>query len=199
MSDYYEPHPRLVLERPVLLAGQVGSGVSAMARHVCGRTGLSLTEVDRFLEHREGRSLARLATEWGADRLAEETADALDSLVAKRPAGLLVLGNAWPALSKKRRAQLMETVHGVYIARPEAFLRARVQREVARVGDWIVQGWDGWPNTDAETEEARRFFSIRKPLLLAAQSLVEAGEQHENEVAEVLLASLESVFQADPV
>ena len=199
MSDYYDPHPRLVLERPVLLAGQIGSGVAAMARHVCGRTGLSLTEVDRFLEHREGRSLARLATEWGAKRLAKETSDALRSLVSKRPAGLLVLGNAWPGLSEQGQAQLMSTVHGVHIARPEAFLWQRIQNEVTRVGDWIVQDWRGWPNTDVNSQEAGRFFAVRRPLLLSAESLVEAGEQHENEVAEVLLASLESVFQADPV
>jgi shikimate kinase len=203
LSDYYDPHPRLTLERPVLLAGQIGCGSAAMARNVCGRTGLSFVELDRELEHRAGRSLARLATEWGRDRLAREASLALLELAAKRPAGLIVLANAWPAIPEGYLERLRERVHLVHIDRPRSFLVPRLEQEVARAGDWIVASWPGWPSAAETPEEQTRqsadFFSEREPLLLSAHSMLDAGTQHANAIAEILLESLEGVFQADPI
>lgn len=203
MSDYYDPQPRLVLDQPILLAGQIGCGAAAIARNVCGRTGLSFVEVDRFLEHRAGRSLARLATEQGREALARSTTTALLELVPKRPAGLIVLGNAWPWQDDGFFEQLLAGVHLVQIVRPAAFLLPRIENEVARAGDWIVADWPNW-GRDSETPEesvahAERFLANRLPLLQIAQTLLDAGEQHENSVAEILLASLERVLEADSI
>lgn len=201
-GDYYDPHPRLVLDRPVLLAGQIGCGAAAIARNVCARTGLSFVEIDRDLEHRAGRSLARIATEDGPGRLEAWAGEVLLHLARQRPAGLVVLSNAWPPQDSGFLEELASLVQIVRIDRSPQFLGPRLDTAVSRSGDWIVSAWPGWAQAMAsDTVQDRasrdRFLARRSPLLDSAQTLLDAGDQHENAAAEILMAALERVLDAD--
>ena len=96
-ADYYSPHPRVVLGRPLVLAGEMGCGIPAIGRGIAARTGLRFCELDRVIEHAAGRSLARIDAP-AARRATEARADgALATVLARRPCGVVVLDRAWPA------------------------------------------------------------------------------------------------------
>lgn len=194
MSDYYEPHPRFVLEKPVVLAGQLGCGVAAIARHVSGRTGVRFEEIDRLIEHEAGSSLARLAVEEGRDRIEARSAELIRRIVTRRPFGLIVLGSAWPGEAVSQI--LSRETHFIHVERPLAFLRKRLPQQIERDGDWITGGLFDWTQPEADHEP---LFERRRPLLSAAHGVLDAGDQHASAVAGILLDSLERVSAAESI
>ena len=193
-SDYYEPHPRLTLDRPVVLGGQLGCGAAAIARGVAGRTGLPFSEVDRLIEHEAGCSLARLAEQGGRERVDAWSRTVLTRLVDQRPFGLIALGSAWPGLEIERL--LRRRAHFLAVERSRDHLNARIAKRVARAGGWLVEGFDAWSEADASWQP---LFELRRPLLERAHGLLDAGDLHENAVVEVLLESLEPVFTGERI
>ena len=98
LSDYYDPHPRLRLERPIVLAGDIGCGAAAVAWQIAAQTGIGFVSIDRLIEHEAGCELARLAVEEGSARLVARTDAVLDRVANETPFGIVVIDRAWPSL-----------------------------------------------------------------------------------------------------
>ena len=97
-SHYYDPHPRFLLERPLVLLGHPGAGVSAVGRNLCGLTGLPFNPVGRLTEGTLGRSRARVALEDGIDFLREMEWKELERALARKPCGAHTRED-WPVVN----------------------------------------------------------------------------------------------------
>lgn len=194
MSDYYEPHARLRLGKTVVLGGQIGCGAAAIGRNVAARIGLSFSEVDRLIEHDAGMSLAKLAFEDGPGRIGLRAESVLARLVQRPPYGIVVLDRAWPPPTA--REILARQALFVQIHRPADYLARRWEAELERSGDWVLGGASlELPIRDARDLEP--FFARRETLLRESQIVVEAGDQHANRVADLLLESFEQISGAE--
>ncbi|HKK50108.1 MAG TPA: shikimate kinase [Myxococcota bacterium] len=192
MSDYYDPHPRLRLSKAVVLGGQIGCGAPAIGRNVASRTGLSFSEVDRVIEHEAGMSLARLVFEDGLERLEMRAELVLSRLVHQSPRGIIVLDRAW--IPETARDLLRRQCHFVHVRRPMEYLVERFDAERRRSGDWI---FEGSPEAARAAGDPGSVFDRREPRLRESRIVLEAGDQHANRVADLLLESFEQVSGAE--
>lgn len=188
-SDYYEPHARFRLTRPIVIGGQIGCGARMIGRMLCARTGLPFVELDRQIEHEAGESLARLIETQGLKRTVQRTRAVLERLALQRPCAVVVLDRAWPGADSfhlfRRRLDF------VHVERPTEFLLDRAGRELRAVGSG-----DDMPSVVRDKDDLKPIWDERTPLLSEARILLDAGERHELQVAEILMDALESVTSA---
>jgi len=189
-EDYYDPYPRLSLERPVLIAGQLGCGAASMGRLVSARTGLAFCEIDRLIEHEAGCSLAKLANEQGGGRIERLAETTLDRVSRQTPFGLIVLDRAW--LPATARSLLRRRLDFIHVQRDAAHLRERWGDDACRGGGWLQDAVRA-----AEQQQPGSGFEAalraREPLLAEATILLDAQDQHPHRMAEVLMEALESL------
>lgn len=196
MSDYYEPHARVRLDRPIVLAGALGADVAMIGHDLVARSGLPFAAVDRLLEHEAGRALALLAVELGVAGLVRRVDAVLARAVRERPAGVIVLDEAWP--SAESLALLRTQAHLVAIQRPLDFLeRRRAGRPRSPAGRALadVPGDGAAPSRDAHGFPVPS--ADRDGLLAHAEIVIDGGELHAHRIVELLLASLEHVLELD--
>jgi len=192
-DDYYEPHACLALMRPVVLGGQVGCGARLIGRSLSARTGLPFVEVDRQVEHEAGVSLAKLAAEQGVGQVAARARSVLEAVAIRRPWSIVVLDRAWP--TSEVRPLFRRRLDFVHVRRPAGYLRGRMRQEL-----WRSAGGNGCAVLSVEgrsEEEVDACSTARDSLLNEAKVLVEAGEQHEHRVGEILLGALETITHAE--
>lgn len=188
MSDYYEPYPRILLERPILIAGQIGCGARLIARTLCARTGLPFIDVDRKIEHEAGASLAQIARDQGSGRIARWARTIVERHAQQRPWSAIVLDHAWPTIEV---AQLLRrNLDFVHIQRSNDFLLGRIRREIQHAGRWMSEGF---PETVVDAADLEPYLDRRRPLLSEARILLDAGSQHELAVARIVQESLDPV------
>ncbi|MDJ0787466.1 MAG: shikimate kinase [Myxococcota bacterium] len=188
MDDYYDPHPRLALAEPVVLAGHVGTGTAQVARAMAGRSGLPFVEVDRMLEAQEGKRLSRILADEGFERLRRLARTALMRALRRRPCNLVVLGS--PAIEAEELREALGSARLVYLRRPADVLLARIQEQhAARPGSLF-----GFPLAVPENEqELRDFQAPVEAILQGADVVFEAGDHHPSKLAVELLASLDRI------
>lgn len=56
-SSYYDYHPTVQLARPLALGGVPGAPYREVGHHLATLTGLTLIDLDRWIEHQVGQSL----------------------------------------------------------------------------------------------------------------------------------------------
>lgn len=191
MSDYYDPHPRLRLSRPVVLAGDVGCGAAAVAWQIAAQTGIGFVSIDRLIEHEAGCALARLAVEEGMARLVARTDAVLERVADETPFGLVVIDRAWPSLAV--RDTLRRRTLFARLERPYEHLVRNFDEELRRAGDWILR--DLTPS-NGEPIGLRDVCAHRAMLLREAELVFEGGDLHVHRIAQQLLESLEQLVDA---
>ncbi len=190
-DDYYSPHPRILLSRPMLIAGQLGCGARMVGRTLAARTGLPFIDVDRRVEHETGTSLADLVARIGVAAVARRTRNVLEASALERPAAVVVLDAAWP--SRDARSLFGRRMEFVHLERPSGYLLARIEKEIHRGGRWLL---GERPFTFRTADDLAPLREVRSDLLSAATVRYDAGEQHAHEIVDGLLESLEAVFGA---
>ena len=93
MSNYYEPGPLVLLQRPVALIGFLGVDQHGLGRDLAALSGLPLIEVDRWVEHAAGQSLVALVQTQGIEALRQLEDRFLAQALVARPPGVVVLGD----------------------------------------------------------------------------------------------------------
>ena len=93
LSNYYEPGPLVLLQRPVALIGFLGVDQHGLGRDLAALSGLPLIEVDRWIEHEAGQSLVALVQTQGIEALRQLEDRFLAQALAARPPGIVVLGD----------------------------------------------------------------------------------------------------------
>ena len=190
-EDYYSPHPRLVLERPMLIAGEIGCGARMVGRTPAARTGLPFVEVDRRIEHEVGTSVADLVARTSVDAVSRRARNVLEACALQRPAGVIVLDAAWPNLEV--RSLIGRRMEFVYLERSASYLLARIEKEVHRGGRWLLRDQ---PFRFRSPDDLAPLRAARSELLSSATVRYDAADQHAHEIVDGLLECLEAVFGA---
>lgn len=188
MDDYYSPHPRWVLRRPLVVAGSLGTGARGIARGVAGRSGLPFVDVDRRIEHEAGASLSRLARDGGPTRVATEARRVLESVALERPAALVAIGVAWPSSDA---ARLFRRAMDFVRVRRSATVTAARRRALLEASPWVA--------SLQACAEGRAVAPPDADLLSRAGIVLDAGDRHAHQIAELLMDELELVMQAERI
>lgn len=186
-EDYYSPHPRRQLSRPLAVTGQLGSGVASVARGVAARTGLPFVELERLVEARIGSTRALLAHQKGFGALRAEEESALLRALRDRPPPILSIEGAMPT-GQTMLDMLHESASVVYVRHPEEELLARIQscrrQSPARYPEFMI-------SAPCSLEALAPFLAQRSDALERAHAFVDAGGLHAHRIAELLLDSLD--------
>lgn len=189
VDDYYSPHPSVRLERPIVIAGQLGCGARMVGRVLSARTGLPYVEIDRQVEHEAGTTLGDLADRIGPKRVADRARDALERVALRRPCPVVVLDAAWPSSAATRLFQRRLAL--VYIQRPTSYLLPRIEKEIHRAGAWLL---GGRPAVFRDRGDLAPLHADRAELLASAEILFDAEDQHPQRVAQDLRSALETTI-----
>ncbi len=197
MDDYYAPHPTRRLDEPLVLAGQVGSGVAQIGRAMAARTGIPFSDVDRMVENAVGHSLPHLLSKRGLGVLVHESLYALDRALTRRPPGIVILGSA--AVTQEQLQPFLDRARFVFVTRPKEVLFRRVRAQLEANPGSLFQFQLAEPRAVSDLEP---LLAARDSTLRHAHAVVEAGDRHANEIATELLGALDRflgvVSLADP-
>ena len=91
-DPYYSCAPTVQLERPVALAGFLGSRVPLTGALLSAMTGLPLVDLDRAVEHEAGRSTQRIDRELGLGSRVVLEGRVLSRVLRERPPPIIALG-----------------------------------------------------------------------------------------------------------
>ncbi len=186
MDGYYDPHPRMTLEQPLVLVGHPGAGVTHIASSLAGRTGLPSTQVERWTEAAAGRSRGQVLLEDGVEGLAKFDAEALTRALARQPAGFISVGSGI-VLEAARSTRLDELACVVFVRRPVPVLWQRVREQLKSAPASVVEFLAAAPPTP---EEMDAWLRRREGVEQIAHAIVEAGDRHATRIADELYASL---------
>lgn len=106
-----------VLSRPVALIGYPGVAYRQIGRDLASLTGLTLIDLDRWLEQAAGMSLWAVLRGRGLEILRDLESSLLTRALAARPYGLLLLGDG-ALIRPENREQLCATAALVYFRLP---------------------------------------------------------------------------------
>jgi shikimate kinase len=186
---YYEPHARLALTRPLVLAGHPGSGVAHLGRAVTGLTGLAFNHIERSAEASAGASRSLIVLEQGWDRLRALERAALSKALRRRPYGVVVMESGLLEESACRRT-LRDDATSVYLQRPFEFLLRRIEQVLSESPGRFPEFLAGPPR---RAEELHAYLAPREQGLVDLDWILESGERHPGQVARELLGVLEDL------
>jgi shikimate kinase len=193
-EDYYAPHPRISISRPLVLIGHPGTGIDAVGRAVTGRTGLPLNQISRSVEARAGRSCARILVENGMATLRRLEAVALEQALRRRPYGIITLNSA--ALEDEdTRSATKSTAELLWIRRPANVLLTRIRKAVTESPGSVPEFVIAMPS---RVDELEAHLASREEGLREVAGILEAGDLHAFEVADHILGFLDSLTGTDP-
>jgi shikimate kinase len=109
-GHYYDYLPTVALKKPVALVGFFASANESVGQTVAMRSGLNLVEVDRWVEHAAGRSIATLYADQGESNLRGLEARMVKKALAEGPPGIVVLGEGAMVDDFSRKAILEQSV-----------------------------------------------------------------------------------------
>jgi shikimate kinase len=158
-DDYYSPHAKASLERPIALTGFFGAGVEGVAHALAARTGLPWHSVDRTIEHTAGKSVAKLVLSEGEGRYLALERQALARVLADRPYGIVALSpNTLMDDENLRLALDKSTV--VYLRGDLPTLLIRAMEQVATNA---ARYWPWFTETTHCMSEVGPLFEARRP------------------------------------
>jgi shikimate kinase len=130
VDDYYAYSPTVVLEQPIAIIGFAGARVSVIAAAIVSLTGLPLIDLDRWIEHEVGASLAQFVLRKGEAALRATESLLLLRALDARPAGILALGEG-AVLREANLRQIREKASLIYVELDIFELYARIKEELA--------------------------------------------------------------------
>ena len=104
-SDYYEPHPTVVLRRPVVLAGVIATEARRIGHRLAALHGLRFNDLQRSVEHSQGMSMAEIAERLIPHELRRLETQHLTSALAEHPKGVITVSDQ--ALSMRHNLRLL--------------------------------------------------------------------------------------------
>ncbi len=182
-DDYYSPHPRTRLERPLAIVGFHGAGARAVARGVVAVTGLPFNDLERTLEARAGRSRTRIFFEEGPAALQELEAEVTLQALGRQPPGVIALTDSG-LLDASLRGRLREDTTLVYLERPLPFLLEAIQTAPRGAFPEFAL------SAPRSVDDLRPIFAEREPGYLEAEVHFSGGDLHPQRIVDELIAVL---------
>ncbi|MDY7094037.1 MAG: shikimate kinase [Acidobacteriota bacterium] len=189
MEGYYDHHATLQLNRPLAVAGMIGSPYRHTAYHVSSRTGLPFTDLDRKIEHEAGQSLWDLVTLRGEPALRELERKVLLQTLRARPAGIIALGDGTLLDADNKRA-VLESTTLVHLEMDLAANYWHIRRHEEEHGRF----WNPFlPSPITRIEELRPVFQQLEPSLRDAHWVLPAAGRHSSQLALEIIGRLQEV------
>ena len=155
-SSYYDYHPTLQLERPVVLGGMPGTPYREVGHYLTSLTGLPLLDLDRWLEHQVGESLWDFVQSEGEHVLRQKEFEYLDRALLAEPCGLLVVGEGTLAQADNRR-RIGESASLVYLSSAPSAAYWQVRQQISERG----------PRYHPHVPQPLTHFDVLRPLIEA--------------------------------
>jgi shikimate kinase len=189
MEGYYDHHPTLDLDRPVAIAGMIGSPYRHTAYHVSSRTGLPFTDLDRRIEHQAGQSLWDLVRLRGEPVLRELERELLLKSLRSRPAGIIALGDG-ALLDAANKQAVLESATLILLEMDLAAAYWQIRRHEEEHGRF----WNPFlPSPISTIEQLRPVFQHLQPSLRDAHWVLPAAGRHSSQLALEVIRRLEAV------
>ncbi len=135
MSNYYEPGPLVLLQRPVALIGFLGVDQHSLGRDLAALSGLPLIEVDHWIEHEAGQSLVPLVQTQGIEALRQLENRFLAQALVSSPPGVVVLGDG-ALLKEANLRQVLDKATLVYLKLSLASTYWKVRHQALETPRW---------------------------------------------------------------
>ncbi len=178
-DDYYSHHPRVYLDRPIILTGYSHNDSRRVAHFLAGQTGLVLLDVDDAVAHALGQSIIGLRKRDGRYAYLADEASALRRLVKQRPAGIVRVGK-------------------------DCFLDRRVIRDVGAHADiWYIDRPRAFEEPTEDTDRAwtdvfkQLGQALRPNVRDSADRIIAGGTRHALNVAREIVDLLKATHGAE--
>lgn len=189
MEGYYDHHATLQLERPLAVAGMIGSPYRHTAYHVSSRTGLPFTDLDRKVEHEAGQSLWDLVSLRGEPALRELEREVLQQTLRARPAGIIALGDG-TLLDTANKEAVLEEATLVLLDMDLATTYWHIRRHEEAHG----RLWNPFlPSPITGIDQLRPVFQRLEPSLRDAHWVLPAAGRHSSQLALEIIRRLQEV------
>lgn len=132
-SSYYDYHPTVQLARPLALGGVPGAPYREVGHHLATLTGLTLIDLDRWIEHQVGQSLWDFVREDGEEELRRKEFEYLNRALAAQPRGLIIVSEGTLAREENRR-QLRESAALIYLSLSPSTMYWEVRQQISERG-----------------------------------------------------------------
>lgn len=186
MQGYYDPHPTLVLPRPVVLVGFMGCGAVRTAMSVGMLTGLNPVDLEVLVSHRAGRGVRGVPWPGGVKALQEARRTALDKALRDRPHG--VIAPRYDLLADpEARALLQRSATVVHLCADLLTLYGRVLDELDRDPGRYPELLERRPSSPHDLKPR---LDLLRPLYEQADLEVLIGHRHPDAVAQEIVRRL---------
>ena len=183
MHGYYDPHPVVFLDRPLVVAGYFGDETRRIGYQLAALTGLGVTDLDRKIEHHAGKSTWELIWYDGERRYRRLERRYLARLLAERPMSIISLGDGALIDEENRRRVLAEARLVV--------LDLDLANCYWRFKSGPLADKEYWHPLYAgpveRFEQIRPFYELREPGFAEAHHRIEVRSKGRNEVVEELM------------
>jgi shikimate kinase len=187
---YYDYTPTLHPLKPISLIGFFGSGVQSMGQILSMRTGLTLNETDRWIEHVAGCSLVKMVKERGEEALRKVEREMVAKALRSGPISTIVLGDG-ALLDPYSRKAVLEQSFLVYIEAHPDILWERFQEERRLNPEWAYP-----PSLQAIVQKSDfiTLFEDRRPLYEMADLTVNMNDSGTAAATETLVKELKAIL-----
>jgi shikimate kinase len=189
-DDYYSYAPTLVLERPLVLIGMPGCGAGTVASLLSQRTGIPLVELERWIEHEAGCSLAQLVLERGEAELRRREEVLLPRALAEVPVPVVALGDgALRSRASRKRVKRHATLVYLRLQRDSLVGRAQLATRELPSAAWHTTGHE--PDDD-DAVHFLRMLDEREKGYGGADLVLDVDDRSTLQVSKDLLERLRS-------
>ena len=186
VSDYYEYHPLVTLDRHLVLAGYIAAETRLVGYQLASLTGLRVTDVDRKIEHQAGKSIWQLIWSEGEERYRQLERDALAAVLAERPFGVVSLGDG-ALIDPANRQLVLSKGRLVVLDLDLANCYWRLKASPAGKAD----AWHPlYPGELQRFEQLRPFYELRAPGFADAHHHIELRGKHRGDIVDAVLELL---------
>lgn len=169
MDGYYDPGPLLLLDRPVSLAGYLTAETRVVGYRLAALLGLPAIDVDRRIEHREGRSAWSILWDDGEPRYRQLERQELRRALRERPCSVVSLGDG-ALMDEDNLAFVLAESHLVVLDLDLANAYWRIKAsERGNTSFWHPL----YPGPLERIDQVRPFWQARAPGFAAAEHHVE--------------------------
>lgn len=186
MAHYYDPHPTLLLPRPVVLVGFMGCTAARTAMAVGMLTGLNPVDIEVLVAHHAGRGVRQGPWPGGIEALNRARRQALDRALRDRPYGVIAPRFDLLADPDARR-RIHRDALVVYLCADLLTLYGRVLDELDRDPGRYTELLAGRP---ASPHDLKPRFDLLRPLYEQAELTLLIGHRHPDSVARELVERL---------
>lgn len=176
----YKKHD-IILQRPIVLIGMMGSGKTHLGRLLAKKLGLKFYDSDDLIEKKAGCSVAEIFERWGEQKFREVEAKTIQELVHSKPSVIATGGGA--IKNEDTAATVFNHSYSVWVKADMAQILKRVARNENR------------PLLACENPQdvLKKLMDEREHIYSKAKFIIQSSDGNANAAIKTLLAEINEV------